>query len=142
MKRKLKIIIILIAATTFIIAITFQKDRNTLKASEFYEKTNATNVQLVDIRTSEEYQSGHIKNSVNIDFTSNTFKESFVDFNPQKPLYIYCKTGIRSAKAISILENKGFKFVYDLKGGITAWKEAGYQMITEETNVINGKNLK
>lgn len=118
----------------FIMAITSSKQGNSLTPDEFYEKISKSEVQLVDIRTPEEYQTGHIENAVNIDFYSDSFADSFGDFNPEKPLYIYCKGGNRSSNAIPILEKKDFKFVYDLKGGINAWKNNGYKIV-QETNV-------
>jgi rhodanese-related sulfurtransferase len=134
MKKKL-ILPLLIALIISIGAITYLKENNTLTASEFYERINVHDVQLVDIRTPEEYRTGHIKKAINIDFYSESFVESFADFNPEKPLYIYCKAGSRSMNARTMLEQKDFKYVYDLKGGITAWKEAGYEIVTEDTNV-------
>jgi rhodanese-related sulfurtransferase len=130
----------LVMVTFFIIAITSQNGSNTLTTSEFYEKINMPNAQLVDIRTSEEYRSGHIPNAVNIDFYSDTFEESFADFNPEKPIYLYCESGGRSSQAIALLEKKDFKLVYDLKDGMIAWKAAGLKIITEQMNLNNKNN--
>ena len=79
-------------------------------------------VQLVDVRTFNEYNSGHIKNAIHIDFfnTSN-FKKSFEKLDKDKPVYLYCRSGARSQKAARKLIAMGFSKIYDLKGGYMRW---------------------
>jgi rhodanese-related sulfurtransferase len=80
-------------------------------------------VQLVDVRTPREYRSGHLGNAINIDFYKNKqFVEAFETMNKEKPVYIYCRSGVRSAKAAHKLISMGFKKIYDLKGGILNWR--------------------
>lgn len=80
------------------------------------------NVQLVDVRTPKEYNDGHIKNAVNIDYYNTPkFLEAIKKLDPEKPLYIYCRSGARSLKAAMRLVNTGFKKIYDLKGGYMRW---------------------
>jgi len=86
-----------------------------------YKKAISNNVQLVDVRTPKEYNEGFIKNAKNIDFFSDDFKTQFKEYNKEKPLYIYCRSGGRSAKASKILQELGFKEIYDLKGGYLSW---------------------
>lgn len=83
------------------------------------------NVQLVDVRTAEEYEEGHIKSAKNIDFFADDFVEQFSSFDKEEPLYLYCRTGNRSAKASKKLYEAGFKNIIDLKGGYKAWQAAG-----------------
>jgi len=85
--------------------------------------------QLVDVRTPEEYNVHHLKNSQNICVTSADFEEKVKKLNKEEPVYVYCKSGGRSAKAADILKEMGFKKVYDLEGGITSWDEQGLQTI-------------
>ena len=88
-----------------------------------YKKAIAANdVQLVDVRTIEEYNAGHIENAINIDFFDQAnFNENFADFNREKPMYLYCRSGNRSQRAAKKLLEIGFKKIYDLKGGYKAW---------------------
>lgn len=88
-----------------------------LTAPSFKEDITNKKVQLIDVRTPEEYQKGHIENAVNIDFLADGFDQEFDDFNKDEPLYIYCRSGNRSAKAAKILSEMGFETIYDLKGG-------------------------
>jgi len=79
-------------------------------------------VQLVDVRTSKEYNGGHIKNAVNIDFFKGAdFKKSFEKLNRDEPVYLYCRSGARSQKAARRLVDMGFSKIYDLKGGYMRW---------------------
>ena len=75
-------------------------------------------VQLVDVRTSSEFHSGHIKNAINIDFfDASKFQKSFEKLDKEKPVYVYCRSGARSLKAAKRLVGMGFLKIYDLKGG-------------------------
>ena len=81
-------------------------------------------VQLVDVRTPEEYKKVHIPNSQNIDFTSPTFDEDITKLDKEKPVILYCKGGIKSAKCAKKLQEAGFKKIYDLEGGLSKWKHS------------------
>lgn len=80
-------------------------------------------VQIIDVRTQAEYQSGHLFDAENIDVNSPEFEALIENLDKNKPVCVYCKSGGRSAKAAKILEQKGFKKVYDLKGGIVKWQK-------------------
>ncbi len=79
-------------------------------------------VQLVDVRTSKEYETGFIAHSQNIDFHSPTFDEDIAKLDKTKPVILYCKSGGRSNKCSKKLKDAGFVLVYELEGGITQWK--------------------
>lgn len=93
-----------------------------VNATEFKSLTK-DNVQLVDVRTEEEFAEGHLKNAVNYDVKEADFKEQVEKLDKNEPVYIYCRSGGRSAKAAAILSEMGFKNVYDLDGGITSWTD-------------------
>lgn len=84
---------------------------------------NDANNVLLDVRTAEEYQAGHIPNSVNIDYTSDEFDSLIQDLDPNKTYYVYCQGGVRSPKACSKLNEKGFKNVVNLKDGFKEYKK-------------------
>jgi rhodanese-related sulfurtransferase len=88
------------------------------------------NAQLVDLRTQEEYGVSHLKNAQNICVTDTDFKEKVADLDKNKPVYVYCKKGGRSARAAKILKELGFTKIFDLQGGITNWEEQ--QLKTEQ----------
>lgn len=89
-------------------------------------------IQLVDVRTPEEYKDGYIKHSQNIDFNSPTFDEDISKLDKNKPVILYCRSGGRSAKCSQKLKEAGFIKIYDLEGGITQWKFKGNQIQTLE----------
>ena len=79
-------------------------------------------VQLVDVRTPREYRQDHVENAININYFSDDFRSKFQKLDKNKPVYIYCRSGVRSNKASKILVKLGFKKIYDLKGGFLAYK--------------------
>lgn len=93
-----------------------------LDRDAFADAILSKKVQLVDVRTSNEYDGGHIKNAKNIDFFSPTnFKNAFEKMNKEQPVYVYCRSGARSQKAARKLVEMGFTEIYDLKGGYSRW---------------------
>jgi len=74
-------------------------------------------VQLIDVRTPDEYKSGHIKGAQNMDYFSRKFKLELDTLAKEKAVYVYCRSGSRSGKAAKNLAALGFKEIYDLKGG-------------------------
>lgn len=94
------------------------------------EKLIADKVQLLDVRTEEEWKEGHLKGAVRADVTEKGFAEAVKKVtDPDKPVLVYCRSGGRSARAAKQLEKLGYEVVYDLKGGITAWKKAGKEVV-------------
>ena len=91
--------------------------------AKFKTLMNLENVQIIDVRTPEEFADGHIQNAVNIDYFSKSFSVNISKLNKQKTVLVYCAAGGRSATAAKELKKLGFKKVYDLTGGYDDWKE-------------------
>lgn len=91
---------------------------NVLSPEQFRNKVKAGRIQLIDVRTSKEFNSGHIKGAKNIDFFSGNFTTAFNQLNKEKAVFLYCKSGGRSRQAAKRLVGLGFQEIYDLKGGI------------------------
>lgn len=79
---------------------------------------------LIDVRTPAEYAQGHLANAVSIDIYANDFKSRIGKLDKTKPVFVYCKAGSRSGSAVNIMEEMGFKEIYDLSGGIIGWQQA------------------
>ncbi len=95
-----------------------------LTAEKFLEGINSSKINLIDVRTYDEFASGHIPNAINIDFNNFTeFQENINLIEKDKPTYIYCLSGGRSAKAYSYLKEIGFNNLYELDGGILDWRK-------------------
>jgi phage shock protein E len=71
---------------------------------------------LIDVRTPEEFATGHLKFAQNFDFKATDFKTKFKTLDKQKPVYLYCRSGNRSGKAKDTLQLLGFHFAYNIGG--------------------------
>lgn len=80
---------------------------------------------LLDVRTPDEVALGKIPGATNVDFYSEGFDQYLEGLNKEKTYFVYCGGGVRSGKTATRLEQMGFKEVYDLRGGFSAWREAG-----------------
>ncbi|WP_338731204.1 rhodanese-like domain-containing protein [Mangrovimonas cancribranchiae] len=99
-----------------------------VSSEEMQTLLDMDDVQLVDVRTPEEYNEGYIDHAQNIDYYSDTFEEDILELDKTKPVIVYCKSGGRSAKCAEKLIKAGFVKVYDLDGGISQWKHEGHQV--------------
>ena len=79
-------------------------------------------IQLIDVRTPEENEEGTIQGAENMNCLDDDFMEKVAQLDKSKPVYLFCKRGGRSAKSAQRLAEAGFTKVYDLQGGITAWR--------------------
>lgn len=79
-------------------------------------------VQLVDVRTVEEYEAGHIGNAMNYNIIdSASFLKQIQNLDKTKPVYLYCKMGGRSNRAAELLKEEGFTKIFDYSGGYNDW---------------------
>lgn len=104
-----------------------QSDTNNSKVSaeEFEKGLSAPDVQILDVRTAAEYSSGHIKNALQANWVNQQeFTERVRYIDKDKPVYIYCLVGSRSAAAAKWLRENGYTHVVELQGGINAWKRS------------------
>ncbi|MFC2176449.1 rhodanese-like domain-containing protein [Bacteroidota bacterium] len=81
--------------------------------------------QILDVRTPEEWSQGIIEGAVMMNFYDNDFDDQLAKLDKEKPVAVYCKSGGRSGNAMSKMNTMGFKEVYNLNGGMGAWKGAG-----------------
>ena len=102
------------------------KNRATIEPTSFSKKINETpKAQILDVRTPEEYNAEHINNAINVNWNSDDFVSKANKYDKSKPVFVYCLSGGRSAKAAAKLEELGFTTIYDLQGGILKWNAAG-----------------
>lgn len=84
------------------------------------EFRNTPNAVLLDVRTQDEYKNGHIEGSINIPLQNIYSAQTIItDFN--KPIFVYCLSGGRSAQAASVLKSMGYKNVENI-GGINSFR--------------------
>jgi thioredoxin len=115
--------IVYVSLFTLILFSCTAQTKTNLSADEFEKAVAKDSVQILDVRTPGEYAGGHIKNTLLANWNDATEFErriSYVDKN--KPVYVYCLAGGRSAAAAQKMRATGFENVYELQGGINAWK--------------------
>lgn len=86
-------------------------------------------VQLVDVRTPEEFAAGHLEGAVNYNFYDDDFQQKIARLDKNRPVLVYCAVGGRSGSAAGQLAGMGFTKVFDLSGGIKAWKAQGKKTV-------------
>lgn len=85
--------------------------------------SNNNNYEILDVRTQDEFQEGHIPEAQNIDiYKGQGFLDEVNELDKSKEYYVYCRSGARSAQACALMQQQGFENTFNLSGGITEWK--------------------
>jgi thioredoxin len=138
---KLKIILLAIV-TLAITSCKGQPSKNiqTIDAVAFSKAIQATpNPQVVDVRTPEEFASGHLIQAQNVNWMNPDFVANSAKYDKSKPIFVYCKSGGRSHKAAEKLAELGFTNVIEMEGGILKWEAAGLSKPSEKWIGISQK---
>lgn len=93
-------------------------------------------LQLIDVRTPEEFTNGHLNEAQNINWNDDNFNNQVAKLDKAQPIFVYCQGGGRSASAAARLAELGFKDITDMEGGIMAWRVADLPL--EETLKAGG----
>jgi rhodanese-related sulfurtransferase len=94
-----------------------KKILKTLTEEEF--RAGYRKAQLIDVREPKEYEGGHILGARNIPMSQ--LKMRMKEIRPDKPVYLYCQSGLRSGRAAQMLYRKGYRQLYHLEGGFKKW---------------------
>jgi rhodanese-related sulfurtransferase len=139
MKRNIAFIIVFILVSMFFVvkpALTTDNteyhlsDYTTISVSEAKELIlNTSNLYLLDVRTQSEFDAGYIEGAYLIPHTEIQSRTDELPTNKSDPILVYCRSGRRSADASQILIDLEFQRVFNMDGGIIAWKDAGYEII-------------
>ncbi len=111
-----------------------------LKPAAFNQAIQEGKGKLIDVRTVEEYENARIPNSTLVNWKATDFKDRIQQFDKNEPIYIYCRTGMRAARAQRAMKKMGFKEVYNLTGGIKAWAKEGLPVKSKPGYNINDNN--
>ena len=112
------------------------KEISVISNTQFTEIQD-TDYILVDVRTAEEYESGHIQDAVNFNFYSESFQNDILSLDKSASIVLYCRTQNRSTKTANYLKENGYKEITVLEGGITSWVKNGNDLVynfSDETN--------
>ena len=94
---------------------------------------NRKDAVLVDVREDKEHREGHIAGSVHVPLSGFSRELNRLEAFQRKPVIVGCRSGHRSGKAAGMLRKQGFEEVYNLKGGLLAWENAGLPLSTGKT---------
>lgn len=123
--RHTLLLILMTMCTTQISGCNTNDNIISVSALEFDKEIKADSVQLLDVRTPQEYAEGHIAGALNINVQSDDFQRVVEkELTKDSTILVYCRSGRRSMEAAEILNKLGYK-VINLKGGIIEWKEDG-----------------
>jgi adenylyltransferase/sulfurtransferase len=79
------------------------------------------NIKVIDVREPDEYEIAHVKGVPLLPLGS--LPQRFTELDPNQTIYVHCKSGVRSLKAVKFLKEQGFKYAKSVKGGISAWAD-------------------
>ena len=106
------------------------KDISARDASDLIQKNQGnSNFIILDVRTPAEFDTGHIKDALNVDYESADFSSQISKFDKDKTYLVYCRSGNRSRSASMLLISLGFKNVYNMMDGILQWQAAGFPVV-------------
>jgi rhodanese-related sulfurtransferase len=110
-----------------------------ISVEEAYGKINTTsNLFILDVRTLEEFESGYIENATLIPHTELESRANELPGDYHNEILVYCRSGARSATASNTLISMGYTQVYNMLGGFSAWKAAGYPYMPENITGSQG----
>jgi thioredoxin 1 len=120
-----KLLFFLIPGFTLIQCTTPQAQSQILKPHAFLKAiASESDLLIVDVRSPQEYQEGHLESAVNNDWNGPAFKAKANAWNRNASVFVYCLSGGRSASAAEYLRSLHFKNVVELQGGLMAWRSA------------------
>jgi rhodanese-related sulfurtransferase len=121
--NRIKYKISLTIVAVLILSCNGSAQKSNLSVQEFEKGISQNGIQVLDVRTAREYQSGHLANAFLADWTNKQeFTERVAALYKAKPVYAYCLSGGRSDAAMNWLNKNGFT-AYNLSGGINAWNK-------------------
>ena len=100
------------------------------EASKLIEtRTGDSDFIILDIRTPGEYQSGHLKDAIIIDYYSKSFADEIGRLDKEKSYLVYCRSGNRSARSMDLFNKLKFQKIYHLSSGIKSWISEGLPLV-------------
>ena len=100
-----------------------------MNVEDFSKKTAESGVVILDVRTPGEFMTGHIQDAQNIDFESGSFESQIESLDKNGTYSVYCRSGNRSGQAVKVMQDAGFKNIYNLDGGVIDWANSGLPLV-------------
>jgi len=99
-------------------------------AAEFAAAVMLPGTIVLDVRTPAEFAEGHLPDAINLDVSAPDFANSLAGLDPDQTYAVYCRSGNRSKAAMATMQQAGFRHLFDLAGGIGAWRSAGGEIVS------------
>lgn len=127
----LNLALIAIAVVSGVILLwpTLMRRGHGLSAADATQLINRRNAVVLDLRTAEEFGSGHVPQARSVPYDELSAKAAQISKNKSAPVLLVCQSGQRSRKAEQVLTDAGYAEVYTLQGGIEAWQTAGMPVV-------------
>lgn len=119
----MKSILIALLAASSMVACAQKDPAVDLSPQEAAEKMQEAEVVVLDVRTPAEYNTGHIEGAVHIDHYADDFRQQIDALDREVTYVVYCRSGGRSGQSVEMMQKMDFKKVYNLYGGVMAWKK-------------------
>jgi len=134
-KNNIYILIILLIVSCFSEDVEPKVIQN-INPIDFNKLINKEEGIILDVRTLEEINLGHIEDATNIDFYASDFTDKLNIIRKDIPIYVYCRSGGRSAKAAQKMKELGFNKIYNLLGGFSKWKSNNFKIVLPEDKIF------
>jgi len=109
---------------------SIREDISVEKAYEMIKNSNHDeNLVLIDVRTPQQYEQVHLQNTILINYRDPNFKTEISKLDKNRTYIVHCRSGKRSGKACEIMQETGFKEVYNVAGGILEWQEVDLPVV-------------
>lgn len=129
MEKMKKLIAVIFASTLALTSCGGEAAAVDLNPADFQAKAQEAGVILLDVRTSGEYEAGHLEGAINIDVEGMTFEGEIASLDKTKTYAIYCQSGRRSRIAVETMKKAGFTKLFNLDEGIGSWQAAGLPVV-------------
>ena len=127
--------LLVFALLTSFLLVVFSEIRRKASNLMSVESTDAVKLinndaTVIDLRSNESFARGHIVNARNVPLDELSAKLDKLTSLKDKPVLAVCEMGVSSTKAVNTLRQAGFESVYNLKGGMNGWSQAGLPVVT------------
>jgi thioredoxin 1 len=105
---------------------------SSISPDQLLQLSKVQKLQLLDVRTTDEFDAGYIKGAININVQAKDFEKQIQYLDTSKPIYVYCLSGGRSAAACDILIKHNFKNIFNMTGGIMQWRQDKKPLVVKQ----------
>jgi len=131
-QQNLLLVVLAVTSGVMLVATGFLRGGGKpVSTSEATQLINREDAQVIDVRDVAEFAAGHLPGARNLQTAKFAEQTADLDKMKGKPVIVCCESGVRSAKAAKELEKLGFDRVFNLDGGVAAWRKAGLPLSTK-----------